>query len=190
MKISTTALSKIKTISFILLLALTVAVNAVTVSIIVKYYTEDNSASYDATDTKEGEKTPVVSNKVESSVFGDPEKIILHGDGKAVTLKVGDEDFEDILKINEHRTVFVSEYMKSSVFDENTLDVYYMEFSYAEPHLLSLDGVGEFDVTSIILVLTGVQNGKIKFESGGETHVVEKLSFDPELLVKVVDNLE
>ncbi len=190
MKISTTALDKIKLIAFILILVATVAVNAVTVSIIVRHYTADNAISPENKAENAPGKVPVISDETQSPVFGAPEKIILHGDGKAVTLMTEDEDFEEILKINEHRTVYVKEYQKSGLFDENTIDAYYMEFVYGKPHMLKLNGAGEYEVSSIIFVLTGVNHGKMKFNAGGEAQAVEKLSFDPELLVKVIDHLE
>ena len=172
------------------MLVATVAVNAVTVSIIVRHYTANNAATYESTNSANGDKAQVINDTHQESVFGNPEKITLHGDGKAVTLTSDDKDFKEIIKNNENRTTFIREYQKTGVFDENALDVYYMEFSYSEPQALSLKGVGEYEVSSIIFVLTGVHHGKMKFEAGGEYIAVEKLAFDPELLVKVAYHLE
>ena len=189
MKASTTTSSKIRLIVFILLLVATVAVNAVTVSIIVRHYTDDNSAEHSSTNENSGDKVPTISENAIYPVFGTPEKIIIHGDGKTLTIAKDDEEFNEILEMNEHRTMFIKEYTKTGLFDEKNIDAYYMEFVYDEPLKLSLYGVDEYEASSIIFVLTGVNHGKIKFEAGGQFHAIEKLAVDPELIVKIVELL-
>ena len=192
MKISTSLSHKFKLIFVIIFLVITITVNIFTVTIIVRNYSSENNSltSTESTERVTSETNQANNEENDFPAFGFPSKIILSGDRKTVTVTPENEVFTEILELNRKRILFIDSLKTFEPFDENSTNAYYMEYVYETPYSFKLKGIEKQNVNSIIFVLTGKHNGKIKLRTDNEETGVGKLAFDPELLVKVIDHLE
>lgn len=163
------------------MIILSVGVNALTVGIIIRHICSDSNVS-------PTEVTSPDADVEDTSVFGRPDRIILTGYDKSVTLTPTDESYGKILSLNELRCIYTQSFERALTAIEEKSNVYLIEYVYDTPHLI--DRTKEpVEAVSILFSLTGKSHGLMRIASSEQFATYGKLAVEPELILLVTELL-
>lgn len=162
------------------MIVVAVGVNALTASIIIHHLIS-------------GEEAPpspeeALAEAESLSVFGMPDKITVSGFGCSVTITPSDEEYEEILSLNELRTLYTPSFQRSDVPIGDSENTYLIEYTYDKPHVINRTKEA-ISADSITFSLTGSTHGLMKISSGNSYGIYGKLAIEPELIVLVTEIL-
>ena len=167
------------------MIVLAVGVNALTASIIIRYLT---SGEENMSPSPEEVLSANVTEAEDTSVFGRPDKITVSGFGSSVTLTPSDEEYEEILRLNELRCIYTLSFQRALIPMEDNSKTYHIEYTYDKPHLI--DRTKEpISADMITFSLTGKSHGIMRIASGDEFGLYGKLAVEPELILLVTEIL-
>ena len=174
---------KLRLIIGCILIALIVSVNTFTVTVFVINLI--NGGVGDEASRKNTLAAPE-NAAGDTPAFSTPDEIILRNGENTVTLTPSDEDFSEILELNELSYTYVPTLEIQPEFTPGEIEAYCIDYVYKTPKPLSVRGYRSVTVTKITFVLTGIHHSKLHFTDGTSPIVLGTLSVVPELNVTVV----
>ena len=149
-----------------LIIVLIVVINVVTVFWFIKFMDQQDE------------------QREQESLFGFPSEMMLRLGDKELLITPNDSTYHQVLELNEWRAGFFSRFDKVDRESMGKMDLY-IEYIYHEPISVTLPLEGEdksVKVSSILFVLTGVDNNVFVVKSGDDMLNLAPLSTSVQLI--------